>query len=101
MSEWKAEYLKGLVDIRISNVDKKIYMNEASVKLCNYMDAYENDYLTSKISYSNGSANSSEIQRFSLKTGDVVITKDSETPDDIAIPSVITEEIEDLIWSKK
>ena len=44
-----------------------------------------------------GSATIAEIERFSLRCGDVVITKDSETPDDIGIPAVIADTIDLLV----
>jgi type I restriction enzyme S subunit len=94
MSEWQERYMKDVVDIRVSNVDKKIHPNKSLVKLCNYMDAYSNNYITSKIAFSIGSADVNEIQRFGLKIDDVVITKDSETPEDIAVSSVVIEELE-------
>ena len=97
MSKWKEKYLHEIVDIRVSNVDKKIYSNKSLVKLCNYMDAYSNDYITSKISFSTGSADKNEMLRFGLIPDDVIITKDSETPDDIAISAVVIEEIENLV----
>ena len=97
MSKWKEKYLTEIADIRVSNVDKKIYPNKSLVKLCNYMDAYSNDYITSKISFSIGSADENEIKRFGLQINDVIITKDSETPDDIAVSAVVVEEIENLI----
>lgn len=97
MSEWQQKRLKDIVDIRVSNVDKKIYPNKSLVKLCNYMDAYSNDYITSKISFSTGSADTNEIQRFGLKINDVMITKDSETPEDIAVSSVVIEELENVV----
>lgn len=89
--------LADIADIIPSNVDKKIYVTELPVFLCNYMDVYNNRYLTRKNKFSNGSVTSIEIQKFKLRKGDVIITKDSETPDDIAIPSVVTEEIDDLV----
>ncbi len=97
MSEWDNNKLSDLVDIRVSNVDKKIYPNKKKVKLCNYMDAYSNDYITSNIRYSEGSADLNELNRFRLISNDVIITKDSETPEDIAVSSVVTEEIENLV----
>ena len=50
--EFVEKYLYEVVDIRVSNVDKKIYPDKSIVKLCNYMDAYSNDYISSKISFS-------------------------------------------------
>lgn len=97
MSEWKTKILKDLVDIKVSNVDKKIYPNKSLVRLCNYMDAYSNDYITNKISFSIGSADANEIKRFGLQRNDVIITKDSETPEDIAVSSVVIEELDNTV----
>ena len=97
MSEWKEKYLHKVVDIRVSNVDKKIYPSKSLVRLCNYMDAYSNDYISSKISFSIGSADINEIQKFGLKIDDVVITKDSETPEDIAVSSVVIEDLNNVV----
>jgi type I restriction enzyme, S subunit len=97
MSEWKEKKLKDLVDIRPSNVDKKIYEHKSLVKLCNYMDVYSNNYLTSEINYTTGSVDLNERQRFELKKDDVVITKDSETPADIAVSAVVTETLENVV----
>lgn len=97
MSNMNEKELFKLAEIRVSNVDKKIYPDKALVKLCNYMDVYNNDYINSKLSYSIGSADANELLRFGLKKNDVIITKDSETPDDIAISSIVTEDIENLV----
>ncbi|MEA1868630.1 MAG: restriction endonuclease subunit S [Euryarchaeota archaeon] len=94
---WQTRQLCELADIRISNVDKKFYDSEKPVKLCNYMDVYANEYVTGNIQFMEASATPAEIERFSLNCGDVIITKDSETPDDIGVPAVITEEINDLV----
>ena len=95
--EWEELQINDCVDAIMSNVDKHIYEDEIKILLCNYMDVYDNRYLTRNISFSNGSVNPSEMQRFSLKPQDVIITKDSETPDDIAVPTVVIEKIENLI----
>jgi len=97
MNEFKEKYLHEVVDIRVSNVDKKIYPSKSLVKLCNYMDAYSNDYISSKINFSTGSADVNEIQKFGLKIDDVVITKDSETPEDIAVSSVVIEDLKNVV----
>ena len=62
------------------------------------MDVYANDYLTSALlDFMPATASPSEIERFTLHAGDVVITKDSETPDDIGVPAVIVEDIDGLV----
>jgi type I restriction enzyme, S subunit len=47
--------------------------------------------------YSIGSAKGAEIRRFQLRRGDVLITKDSETSDDIGIPSLVADELPNTI----
>jgi len=94
---WETKTLRDLADIHISNVDKKVHASEMPVKLCNYMDVYSNEYITSKIQFMDASASIAEVERFSLNFGDVIITKDSETPDDIGIPTVVFEKINDLV----
>ncbi len=42
-------------------------------------------------------ASDEQIERFSLKIGDVIITKDSETANDIAVPAVVKEELENVV----
>lgn len=95
--DWEVKRINDCIDPIMSNVDKHIKEDEIKILLCNYMDVYTNRYLTKEISFSQGSVNSAEQQRFSLKPQDVIITKDSETPDDIAIPSVLIEKVENLI----
>ena len=95
---WPTSQLRDLADVRVSNVDKKSYAAERPIRLCNYMDVYANDYLTSALlDFMPATASPSEIERFALHAGDVVITKDSETPDDIGVPAVMVEEIDGLV----
>ena len=95
---WPTSQLRDLADVRVSNVDKKSYATGRPIRLCNYMDVYANDYLTSALlDFMPATASPSEIERFALHAGDVVITKDSETPDDIGVPAVIVEDIDGLV----
>jgi type I restriction enzyme S subunit len=91
------EALGRLADIRVSNVDKKSVAGELPVQLCNYTDVYNADYLTASHSYMRATATHSEVQRFGVLPNDVVITKDSETPDDIGVAAVIDEAVPDLV----
>lgn len=97
MSDWQVAPLREIADIRVSNVDKKSTPGQAPVRLCNYMDVYANDYIHADLPFMEATAAAAEIQRFSVQHGDVMITKDSETPDDIGIPAVVTEHIENLV----
>ena len=95
---WPTSQLRDLADVRVSNVDKKSYPTERPIRLCNYMDVYANDYLTSAVpDFMPATASPAEIERFALHAGDVVITKDSESPDDIGVPTVIVEDIDGLV----
>lgn len=94
---WPVKALRRLVTIRSSNVDKIMEEDEEIVRLCNYVDVYYNDRITGDIEFSEGSAKPQEITKFRLRTGDVVITKDSETPDDIAVPALVDSSAEGII----
>ena len=97
MSDWVALPLSELAEVRVSNVDKKVRLGETPVQLCNYMDVYTNDYIDSNLEFMQSTANSIEKEKFKVCSGDVIITKDSETPFDIGIPAVVMEDIHDLV----
>lgn len=87
--DWQEDRLSSVADIRFSGVDKVARPGERRVSLCNYVDVYNNDYINAKLDFTKGTATDAEIERFGLKVGDVIITKDSETPNDIGIPAVV------------
>lgn len=91
--------LSDIASIEISGVDKKTKDNEIPVKLCNYTDVYYNWDIDSSYSdkFMRATAKQSEIDKFSLKRNDVVITKDSETRYDIGMSCLIKEDLEDTI----
>lgn len=94
---WDVRRLKFISDVRVSSVDKLSHKGEKKVKLCNYVDVYKNEYITDTIDFMEATASESEIERFALEPGDVIITKDSETPADIAVPAFVTEELENVV----
>lgn len=81
--------LKRLAEIRISNVDKKSVEGESRVRLCNYTDVYYNDLITANLDFMEATASKGQVHKFALEGGDVLITKDSETADDIAVPAFV------------
>jgi len=96
-SHWQVKRLRFVAEVLSSNVDKKTIIDETPVKLCNYTDVYYHDHITSEIDFMQATATDNEIDKFRLQSNDVVITKDSETPDDIGVPTLIVEDIEKLI----
>lgn len=94
---WRLEKLKFFADVRNSNVDKTVADEEEPVRLCNYTDVYYNDRITSDLEFMNGSATEGEIEKFQLKRGQVIITKDSEGWNDIGIPALVTEDMPDVL----
>lgn len=67
------------------------------MRLCNYSDVYNNNFITLDLSFMEGTATQGEIDRFSLAIHDVVITKDSETWKDIGVPALVLESAPDLV----
>ncbi len=94
---WTIRKLKYLASIRNSNVDKKSHDDEQAVLLCNYVDVYYNEYITESVEFMRATATVDEIRRFSLRKGDVLITKDSETWDDIAVPAFVDRNLEGVL----
>jgi len=86
-AHWNVALLKHVAEARFSGVDKHSHDHEIPVRLCNYTDVYKNDVITNDMDLMRATATDAEISRLTLQAGDVIITKDSETPDDIAVPA--------------
>ena len=90
---WGVSRIDDVADVFFSNVDKHTVEEEKPVRLCNYVDVYKNERITSTIDFMEASAEEREMEKFQIRRGDVLATKDSEEPDDIAIPSLVAEEL--------
>lgn len=86
-----------LADVWFSGVDKKTVEGQRTVRLCNYMDVFHNAEITSELAFMAASASDREIEANTLRLGDVVFTKDSETADEIAESALVAEDIADLV----
>ncbi|HGY1194536.1 TPA: restriction endonuclease subunit S [Citrobacter braakii] len=95
--EWKPLSLQIMAEIIVSPVDKKTEADEIPVELCNYTDVYYNNVITNNINFMKATATKAEIEKYTLKKGDVIITKDSETPGDIAIPALVSENLNGVV----
>ncbi|MEG3349042.1 restriction endonuclease subunit S [Novacetimonas sp. GS1] len=94
---WEITPLKTVASISTSNVDKKSYNGEHSVYLCNYVDVFYNNDITSDIKFMQATASKKQIETFSLITDDVLITKDSESAEEIAIPAYIPHHLDNTL----
>ena len=92
-SHWEVRRLKQCASVSLSNVDKKSVESEARIRLCNYVDVYHNERIEQEMDFMMATASADQIRRFSLKEGDVLITKDSETWTDIAVPAVVDQDL--------
>ena len=94
---WRRVPLKTTCDFAVSNVDKHSFDGELSVRLCNYTDVYKNDRVSPDMDLMAATATPQEIERFHLEVGDVVITKDSESWNDIAVPAYVEGTADDFV----
>ena len=94
-SSEKSRYVRlaDLATIILSGVDKKSRSDQTKIRLCNYTDIYYNDHIGLDCDFMAATASATEIKNYSLQKGDVIITKDSETPEDIAKPAVVVEDM--------
>ena len=92
-AHWEVKRLKSFATVQLSNVDKKSAEGQDAVRLSNYVDVYYNERIDDGIDFMPATATTEQIRRFSLRTGDVLITKDSETWTDIAVPAVVSEDL--------
>ena len=87
--DWNEVKLGDITEVISSNLDKKIKEGQEDVRLCNYMDVYDNAIIDSSLPFMESTASEREIEKYTLKQDDVIITKDSETADDIANAAVV------------
>ena len=96
-AHWDTRRLRYVAEMRTSNVDKHVKLNENPVRLCNYVDVYHNERISSDLDFMRATATDREIERFRLERGDVIITKDSETWNDIGVPALVEYTADDLV----
>jgi type I restriction enzyme S subunit len=94
---WDVKKLKFMASVQPSNVDKKTKEGEHPVNLCNYTDVYYNDNVNESLEYMAATATDEQIEKFTLKAGDTIITKDSEDPKDIAIPTYVPNDLPGVV----
>ncbi len=96
-AHWEIKRLKRACHVFPSNVDKKSHDGETPVLLCNYTDVYYNDTIIAGMDFMAATASSDQIAKFTLRAGDTIITKDSETADDIAISAYVPADLPGVV----
>lgn len=95
--DWQVKKLKHVSLVQLSNVDKHTVDGQRAVLLCNYVDVYKNEKITSAISFMQATATDEQISRLLIQKNDVLFTKDSETPEDIGVPALVDEDLEGVV----
>jgi len=96
-SHWGVIRLKYFNEVYSSSVDRYVYEDELQVSVCHYPDVYNNEFINEDIKLNKGSCSYVEFERFQLKKGLVIITKDSESPDDIGIPCYVETNLKNVV----
>ena len=97
--ELKKYKLADIAKIEISGVDKKTIEGEIPVRLCNFVDVYHNWAITKDKAehFMLASAKQAEIDKCSIAKGQVAITKDRETRDDIGIATYFADDFDNVV----
>ena len=97
--ELKKYKLGDIAEIIVSSIDKKSKEGEEPIKLCNFVNVYHNWAISTDMvqGFMNATTSEKNIERFSLRKGYVAFTKDSETRDDIGIPTYIADSLENTV----
>ena len=89
--------LGDVAEISFSSVDKKSVDGEVPIQLCNYTDVFYNRRIMPDMPFMTATATPVERERWALRKGDVLFTKDSETADEIGIPAYVSRDMPDVL----
>lgn len=95
--DWRRKPFTAMADVSFSGVDKKSTPGEIPVRLCNYVDVFRNHRIHRGIDFMPATATEREVANFRLLQGDVIFTKDSETPEEIAEPAYVAEDLNGVV----
>ncbi len=94
---WEVRRLKYLANVSFSSIDKHVHQYEEKVHVCDYTNVYYGEKIKSKQGFRKGTCSKDELEHYHLRKGDVIITKDSETADDIGVPAYIDMTSDDVV----
>lgn len=97
--EWKRVALADIGTISSAGVDKNIVEGEAEVRLLNFLDAYNREFIYDSDLDHRVTAPPAKVQGCNVHKGDVFFTPSSETRDDIALAAVAAEDMPGVVYS--
>ena len=97
--EWKTVSLGEIGLLTGSGVDKKILADELPITLLNYTNVYNQISIARKDLNHQVTASIEKIKNCSILKEDVFLTPTSETPEDIALSAVASEDMSDVVYS--
>lgn len=97
--EWKRVALADIGTISSAGVDKNIVEGEAEVRLLNFLDAYNREFIYDSDLNHRVTAPTAKVQGCNVRKGDVFFTPSSETRDDIALAAVAAEDMPGVVYS--
>ena len=95
--DWRVVRLGDVAEVSFSGVDKKSVEGEVPVELCNYTDVFYNRRIRNGMEFMAATATPVECARWALMRDDVLFTKDSETPEEIGIPSYVADDLPSVL----
>ncbi|MDE0119815.1 MAG: restriction endonuclease subunit S [Bdellovibrionales bacterium] len=98
-SNWERAKLGELGIVSSSGVDKKVIEGEESVRLVNYLDVLNRNFICSDDLSHWVTAPKNKIEKCNIKKGDIFFTPSSEIQGDIAHSAVAIEDIKKAVYS--
>lgn len=97
-ANWVPTPLDAIADVLISTVDKHAMPGDPPVLLCNYTDVYYADEISASGGFMQATATPAQVRRFRALSGDVAITKDSETASDVGRSAYIAADLSNTVY---
>src|SRR5262249_40639518 len=96
--DWTVAKLGDIFDFKNGLNKGKSYFGEGT-PIVNYVDVYKKRALTAKDLKGRVTVSNEELKNYDVKKDDVFFTRTSETVEEIGIAAVITEDLQDTVFS--
>lgn len=96
-NSWSKKRLKHLFNYSLSSVDRQVHDDALKVSVCHYSNAYNNEKVSIDTALPEGTCTTGEFEKYKILKGDILVTKDSESPEDIGVPCLIEHDLENTV----